>query len=111
MPTLPPPSPPEGDSGRVRLDAVVRGSVQGVGFRVHVRRAARGLGLVGWVANQADGSVRCVAEGPRPDLIQLLARLRRGPIGSRVATVTETWSAPRGTEADFTIRAGTHPGD
>ena len=47
-----------------RLEATVRGRVQGVGFRYFVVRRALELGLVGWVANGADGSVRCVAEGP-----------------------------------------------
>jgi acylphosphatase len=102
---------PVRDSATARLEAVVRGSVQGVGYRVFVRRAARELDLVGWVANQPDGSVRCVAEGPREGLVQLVAVLRRGPIGSRVTAVTEAWSAPNGRHSDFSIRAGAHPGD
>ena len=48
----------------VRVDVVVRGRVQGVGYRMFVARAAVGRGLTGWVANEPDGSVRCVAEGP-----------------------------------------------
>src|SRR5439155_20058522 len=47
-----------------RLEATVRGRVQGVGFRYFVVREAMELGLVGWVANAADGSVVLVAEGP-----------------------------------------------
>ncbi len=63
------------------LDAVVRGWVQGVGFRYFVLDRATALGLVGWVANEPDGSVRCVAEGPRTDLETLLAALTEGPLG------------------------------
>ena len=48
-----------------RLHAVVRGDVQGVGFRYYVQRKARQLGLPGWVRNNEDGSVELVAEGAR----------------------------------------------
>ena len=59
------------------------GRVQGVGFRYFVLREATDLGLDGWVANTMDGSVRCVAEGPRDRLDILLDRLRDGPAGRR----------------------------
>ena len=45
-----------------RLVAIVRGQVQGVGYRWFVQREAARLGLQGWVANQLDGSVEVVAE-------------------------------------------------
>jgi acylphosphatase len=51
-----------------RLEASVRGRVHGVGFRYYVVVRADRLGLTGWVANMQDGSIRCVAEGPRADL-------------------------------------------
>ncbi|TMG57453.1 MAG: acylphosphatase, partial [Chloroflexi bacterium] len=54
-----------------RLHAVVRGDVQGVGFRYYVQRKARQLGLPGWVRNNDDGSVELVAEGERDALEQL----------------------------------------
>ena len=56
------------DRSPVRLDATVRGRVQGVGFRWFVLREAMALRLDGWVANTPEGSVQCVAEGLRPDL-------------------------------------------
>jgi acylphosphatase len=93
------------------LDAVVRGWVQGVGFRYFVLDRAAALGLVGWVANELDGSVRCVAEGPRTDLETLLAVLAEGPLGARVDDVRVTWGPARGTYERFTIRAGGHSGD
>lgn len=95
----------------VRLDAIVRGRVQGVGFRMYVVRRASERGVVGWVANGADGSVRCVAEGPRAALDLLLDDLRRGPPGSAVAEVRSTWSAANGSFASFGVRPGSHPGD
>ena len=73
------------EPGRLgRLVAVVRGYVQGVGFRWFVQREAARLGLEGWVANQADGSVEVVAEGPEDVLGQLVLVLWEGPAGSSV---------------------------
>jgi acylphosphatase len=94
-----------------RLDAVVHGRVQGVGFRMHVVDAARQLGLVGWVANESSGSVRCVAEGPRKDLELLLDRLRSGPRGAVVEWVDVDYSPATGSHARFEIRSGSHPGE
>jgi acylphosphatase len=92
-------------AGRVeRLTAIVRGDVQGVGFRFFVHRLANRLGLRGYVRNQADGSVFVVAEGPRPALDQLLEGLRRGPGGASVDEVETTWSWPEGEFAGFAIR-------
>ena len=95
----------------VRLEAVVHGRVQGVGFRMYVRDVARRLGLVGWVANQAAGTVACTAEGPRDDLLRLLAALRTGPSGAVVDRVDDTFSGATGAFARFEIRSGWHPGD
>ena len=98
-------------SGRASLDATVRGRVQGVGFRYFVLDLALGLGLVGWVANMPDGTVRCVAEGPRRDLETLLAALGTGPLGGRVDDVQVTWGAARGAFERFSVRSGGHSGD
>jgi acylphosphatase len=94
-----------------RLEAVVRGRVQGVGFRWFVVDEARQRGLRGWVANQADGSVACVAEGPRRDLEDLLLALARGPAGAIVERVLPAWGPPSGTPTRFEIRSGAHRGD
>ena len=77
---------PPGGAGRARLDARVRGRVQGVGYRVFALREAGSLGLDGFVANEADGSVRVVAEGRRADLEAL-----RGAAGGRAAR-GRTWT-------------------
>ena len=106
------PSAPVDPADRpVRLEAVVRGRVQGVGYRYFVLDEAARLDLRGWVANEFDGSVRCVAEGPRPALERLLASLRAGPPMARVESVTVTWSTATGEFADFGVRAGGHRGD
>jgi acylphosphatase len=94
-----------------RLEAVVHGRVQGVGYRIFVVREATRLGLSGWVANEPSGRVRCVAEGPRDVLETLLANLRDGPPGAWVDGVDATWSPATGTFAGFNVRAGWHAGD
>ena len=95
----------------LRLDATVSGRVQGVGFRFFVLREAMLLGLEGWVANTADGSVRCVAEGLRGELEMLLDRLREGPPSAIVAHVSEAWMSATGTLGPFGVRSGAHRGD
>jgi acylphosphatase len=99
------------DRPLARLDVTVAGRVQGVGFRYFVRREAVALGLDGWVANTADGSVRCVAEGPRVRLELLLERLRAGPPAAIVERVSEAWMPATGTLGPFGVRSGAHPGD
>ncbi len=94
-----------------RLEALVHGHVQGVGFRVFVARAARRLDLVGWVANESSGLVRCVAEGERATLETLLDTLRTGPPGAWVERVDEAWSPAAGGFERFEVRSGWHPGD
>lgn len=99
------------DPDPARLDARITGRVHGVGFRYFVFREAQGLGLVGWVANLPDGSVRCVAEGPRDDLESLLALLREGPPASIVEGVSVAWMPPTGAFNAFGVRSGAHTGD
>lgn len=97
--------------GLARVDATVVGRVQGVGFRWFVLDVARGLDLRGWVANDLDGSVRCVAEGPRPALEALVEELGRGPLNADVERVIPRWGPPAGTLGPFEIRSLGHRGD
>jgi acylphosphatase len=66
---------------------VVRGRVQGVGFRWFVEREAHILGIAGWVRNNHDGSVEVLAQGTRDQLSGLHSRLREGPRAARVDSV------------------------
>ena len=76
-----------------RLQAVVTGRVQGVGFRDFVRTEAASRGLTGYVRNGDDGaSVEFVAEGPESDLRALLEVIERGPRFARVDGVAAEWS-------------------
>lgn len=98
-------------AARVRLEARVRGRVQGVGYRVFALREASRLGLGGFVANEADGSVRVVAEGERADLEALLERLEEGPPAGFVDRVITRWEPARGLGSGFRIASGAHRGD
>ena len=66
---------------------IVRGRVQGVGFRWFVEREAHILGIAGWVRNNHDGSVEILAQGTRDQLSGLHSRLREGPRAARVDAV------------------------
>lgn len=68
---------------------LIRGRVQGVGFRWFVHREASELELRGWVRNTEDGDVEVVASGTAEDLAELRASLKKGPRGSRVDRVIE----------------------
>jgi acylphosphatase len=83
---------------------VVRGRVQGVGYRDFVYMRARFLGLRGYVRNLPDmRSVEVVAEGDRAGLKQLLDHLREGPRGARVDGLDVTWGEPTRRHTTFGI--------
>src|SRR5207249_7738844 len=73
---------------------LVRGRVQGVGFRWFVEREAHILGMSGWVRNNSDGSVEVLAQGTREQLLGLRSRLREGPRAARVDDVEEFEAKP-----------------
>jgi acylphosphatase len=77
---------------------IVRGRVQGVGFRWFVHREAGSLGLKGWVRNTEDGNVELIAAGDPRKLDELRSALYRGSRGSRVDAVHETEIAEKEAE-------------
>jgi acylphosphatase len=87
-----------------RVTALVRGRVQGVGFRWWVRDSAVGLGLAGWARNLDSGGVEVVAEGAAAACESLVAALRSGAGPGRVTDVTAQWHATRGDLAGFDVR-------
>ena len=98
-------------TGAERLDVTVRGRVQGVGFRYFVLREAMDLAVTGWVANGLDGSLRCVAEGPRPQLEALLQLIEAGPPSARIERVDAAWGPASGSFRSFEMRSMGHSGD
>jgi acylphosphatase len=72
---------------RIAVRLVIRGRVQGVGYRWWAQREARRLGLDGWVRNIADGSVELLAAGPADAVAALEDLCRRGPPSARVTGI------------------------
>jgi acylphosphatase len=86
---------------QVRVTALVRGRVQGVGFRWWTRTRALELGLTGWARNLADGRVEVVAEGPKAQCERLLEVLA-GPYGpGRVDSISEEFAEASGDLVGF----------
>ena len=82
---------------------IVRGRVQGVGFRWFVEREAHLLGITGWVRNNHDGSVEVLAQGTRDQLSGLHSRLREGPRAARVDAVEVSETHPTDGLSSFRI--------
>ena len=87
----------------VAIRAIVRGQVQGVGFRDATVRRARDRGLMGWVRNADDGTVAVHAEGEEGAVEELVAFLNKGPRGATVAEVEVEQVKPEGHE-QFAVR-------
>jgi acylphosphatase len=85
---------------------LVRGRVQGVGFRWFVEREAHILGIAGWVRNNVDGSVEVLAVGTPDQLFGLRSRLRQGPRAARVDDVEEAEAKPVAGLTTFRIEGG-----
>ncbi len=71
------------------LHILVKGRVQGVGFRWFVHREAAEIGLSGWVRNTDAGDVEIVASGTEAQLAELRQALEKGSRGSRVDSVVQ----------------------
>ena len=82
---------------------VVRGRVQGVGFRMFVASRARARGVAGWVRNCPDGTVEAELEGERGAVDALVAVCEGGPRGAAVAGVDVSDGEPEGMRG-FEIR-------
>jgi acylphosphatase len=82
---------------------IVRGRVQGVGYRQFAVRAALELGLTGYARNLSDGTVEVYARGRERELSELAGRLHQGPMFSDVRGVEES-EAPLLQSEGFSIR-------
>ena len=67
---------------------IIRGRVQGIGYRAWVEHQARLSKLEGWVRNRRDGSVEALATGAPEAVAPMIEACRQGPYGARVAAVT-----------------------
>jgi acylphosphatase len=87
-----------------RVRVIVRGDVQGVGFRAATAQEARRARVAGWVRNLYDGSVEVEAEGTDQAVDGLIKWLRRGPSLARVTAVEVDDSLPPAGLEGFSIR-------
>jgi acylphosphatase len=93
------------DEKQIRLHAMIKGRVQGVGFRAFVVESGAALGATGWARNRWDGSVEVVAEGDRQTLENLLVALKRGPRIANVTQVDEQWGPASGEFRSFRVKS------
>jgi len=91
-------------SDQKAVHVIVRGDVQGVGFRHFTRMNATQFGVAGWVRNNYDGTVEIWAEGPESKLNLFIQAVRRGPSYSRVDKLDITWKTSKGEARSFNIR-------
>ncbi|TQJ31204.1 acylphosphatase [Microbacterium sp. SLBN-146] len=87
-----------------RVHVVVRGVVQGVGYRYTLRLVADEAGVAGWVRNLRDGSVEAELEGTAAEVDEVLAWMAEGPPGARVDSASVSDAAPTGSRT-FEVRA------
>jgi acylphosphatase len=85
----------------IRL-VVIRGRVQGVGYRAWTEYTAERRQIEGWVRNRRDGSVEAVFGGEEQIVREMIDLCRQGPPGSRVDAIEEREATP----AEFDLRCG-----
>jgi acylphosphatase len=73
----------------VSVHIVIRGRVQGVGFRAWTEVTALERGLEGWVRNRRDGAVEALFAGPEEIVLTMVEACRQGPPGARVNAVDQ----------------------
>ncbi|MCI0565288.1 MAG: acylphosphatase [Nitrososphaera sp.] len=83
---------------------IVRGLVQGVGFRYFVLRHASTLGLSGYVQNTYNGDVEIEVEGSRSLVEELIKEVKAGPRSAHVSDVKIEWKSPEQSFHGFEIR-------
>jgi len=85
---------------------VIRGRVQGVGFRYAMLDTAHALGVTGWVRNRRDGSVEALVQGESVAVDAVIAWSRKGPPAARVDGV-DVRDADCGPGGGFELRPST----
>ena len=95
-------NPHDGINSMIEMHAIVKGRVQGVGFRATVRAHASALGLTGYVRNLPDGRVELVAQGDQDKLDQLLVQLRQES-GAHIENIAANTRLPMRSYDAFSI--------
>lgn len=89
--------------GKKRVEIIINGRVQGVFFRQKTKAEAEKLGLLGWVKNEGDGSVKIIAEGEEEKIKGLIKWLRVGPRFARVDKAKINWQKAQEEFSQFEI--------
>lgn len=89
----------------VIVRVVIRGRVQGVGFRAWTEGLAAERELEGWVRNRRDGSVEAVFGGTQAAVLAMIELCRQGPLGARVDAIDQC----DGSGADLALRCAGEP--
>ena len=87
----------------VEIKCVVRGRVQGVGYRDYVSTAAQTCGVQGWVRNVSDGTVYVCAQGTPDALKEMVEYLHEGSVMAEVEEVSVEWADIDTVYEDFGI--------
>ena len=86
-----------------RVELLIEGMVQGVGFRYYAYQKAQQLRVTGWVRNLPDGRVQVLAEGEEIVLKEFIAELKAGPNFAAVQNIDITWSELTGQFSSFEV--------
>jgi len=95
---------PEHSRSKRAISAVVRGRVQGVGYRFTTQRVGQRLGLAGWVRNESDGSVSVRAQGDESAISRFVGFLEEGPPAARVQAIAVNEEPVDPALSGFTVR-------
>ena len=86
-----------------RAHVIISGRVQGVCFRMETQRAAKNIGVSGWVKNRFDGTVEAVFEGDKKQVDQIIEWCRKGSSLSVVSNLEIAWESFAGEFKDFDV--------
>jgi len=88
----------------VQVRIVLRGRVQGVGYRYFALRKAGEYEVTGYVRNLSSGEVEVVAEGRKDQVESFLEEIKRGPVSAHITGVQEEWLPFSGFYPDFRVQ-------
>ena len=88
---------------KTAVNIIIKGKVQGVGYRYFTLKKAQELHIIGWVRNQSDGTVALFGQGNKNNLELLIEILQQGPSFSKVDDVIVNWEHAQAEYIDFVI--------
>jgi acylphosphatase len=89
----------------IRTHLIIKGRVQGVGYRANVRRMANKFNIRGWARNLRNGDVEITVEGTEVEVQKLIVWCHRGPTSAYVSKVTVEKKPATGEFDGFRIKS------